>query len=275
MRKAMEKDIERILISAEEIERHVAEIGRQITRDYRGKDPIFIGVLKGCFIFMADLMRHVNVDCSMDFMAVSSYKGTTSTGAVKINKDLSEDIGGRHIILKYIMKKDRTRENAVLYGIGHGGIEILAVLLPSMVTYLAVALLFSAGDTENALRALNITEETAAAALPSVQAAAAFDYGMMALNVLERLFAMLLHIGLTVIVFYGVVNRNKLCLPLAILLHMLMDTFPALYQAGALPLWAVEVWAAFWTVVADFIGVKLYRRMKAPSAPKGPAGEVA
>ena len=95
----MEKDIERILISAEEIECHVAEIGRQITRDYRGKDPIFIGVLKGCFIFMADLMRHVNVDCSMDFMAVSSYKGTTSTGAVKINKDLSEDIGGRHLIL--------------------------------------------------------------------------------------------------------------------------------------------------------------------------------
>lgn len=182
---------------------------------------------------------------------------------------------GRHIVLKYIMKKDRTRENAVLYGIGHGGIEILAVLLPSMVTYLAVALLFSAGDTENALRALNITEETAAAALPSVQAAAAFDYGMMALNVLERLFAMLLHIGLTVIVFYGVVNRNKLCLPLAILLHMLMDTFPALYQAGVLPLWAVEVWAAFWTVVADFIAVKLYRRLKAPSAPKGPAGEVA
>lgn len=171
---------------------------------------------------------------------------------------------GRHIVLKYIMKKDRTRENAVLYGIGHGGIEILAVLLPLMVTYLAVALLFSAGDTENALQALNITEKTAAAALPSVQAAAAFDYGMMALNVLERLFAMLLHIGLTVIVFYGVVNRNKLCLPLAILLHMLMDTFPALYQTGALPLWAVEVWAAFWTAVADFIAVKLYRRLKAP-----------
>ncbi len=95
----MEKDIERILISEEEIEQHVAEIGMQISRDYEGKDPIFIGVLKGCFIFMADLMRHVKVDCSMDFMAVSSYKGTTSTGAVKINKDLSEDIGGRHLIL--------------------------------------------------------------------------------------------------------------------------------------------------------------------------------
>lgn len=95
----MEEAIERILISKEEIERHVAQIGAQITADYDGKDPIFVGVLKGCFIFMADLMRHVKIDCSMDFMAVSSYKGTTSTGAVKINKDLSEDIGGRHIIL--------------------------------------------------------------------------------------------------------------------------------------------------------------------------------
>ena len=95
----VEKDIERVLISAEELEAHVAEIGAQISRDFEGKDPIFIGVLKGCFIFMADLMRHVSIRCSMDFMAVSSYSGTTSTGAVKINKDLSEDIEGRHIII--------------------------------------------------------------------------------------------------------------------------------------------------------------------------------
>ena len=95
----VEKDIERVLISAEELEAHVAEIGAQISRDFEGKDPIFIGVLKGCFIFMADLMRHVTINCSMDFMAVSSYSGTTSTGAVKINKDLSEDIEGRHIIM--------------------------------------------------------------------------------------------------------------------------------------------------------------------------------
>lgn len=95
----MERAIERVLISAEEIERHVAEIGKKISADFAGKDPIFIGVLKGCFIFMADLMRHVTIDCSMDFMAVSSYRGTTSTGAVKINKDLNEDVAGRHLIL--------------------------------------------------------------------------------------------------------------------------------------------------------------------------------
>ena len=95
----MEQDIQEVLISEEEIERHVAEIGRQISRDYADKNPIFVGVLKGCFIFMADLMRHVTVNCTMDFMSVSSYRGTTSTGAVKINKDLNQNIEGRHLIL--------------------------------------------------------------------------------------------------------------------------------------------------------------------------------
>ena len=168
---------------------------------------------------------------------------------------------GRLIILKYILKKDRTRENAVIYGIGHGGIEILTVLLPAMILYLAIAVMFSQGDTEAALKTLNITEETATAALPSVQAAAAFDYAMMAMNVMERLLAMLIHIGLTVIVYYGVVNAKKLCLPSAILLHMLADTFPALYQRGILPLWAVEIWIAFWTLMIMLIAAKLYKRM--------------
>lgn len=170
---------------------------------------------------------------------------------------------GRYIVLKYIMKKNRSPENAVMYGIGHGGIEILAVLLPSMILYLVIAVLFSAGNIENALNTLNITEQTAAAALPSVQAAAAFDYAMMAMNVIERLFALLLHIGLTVIVYYGVVNIKKVCLPVAIILHMLMDTFPALYQRGVVALWAVEIWAALWTAVIVFVAVKLYRKMKA------------
>ena len=95
----MQKDIQSILISEEEIRAKIHAIGRQISHDFEGKDPLFVGVLKGCFIFMADLMRSVDISCSMDFMAVSSYSGTTSTGAVKINKDLSEDIQGRHIII--------------------------------------------------------------------------------------------------------------------------------------------------------------------------------
>lgn len=173
---------------------------------------------------------------------------------------------GRYIVLKYIMKKNRTTENAVMYGIGHGGIEILAVLLPALITYLAVAMLFSAGDMENALSTLDITEETVSVALPSIQTAAAFDYGMMAMNVIERLFAMLLHIGLTVVVYYGVVTDKKICLPVAIILHMLMDTFPALYQRSVVPLWTVELWAGVWTGVVVFIAVNLYRKMKKSSS---------
>ena len=95
----MTQDIERVLITREELDAKISEIGCRITEDYRDRDPIFVGVLKGCFIFMADLLRCVDIRCAMDFMAVSSYSGVKSTGAVKINKDLSEDIAGRHIII--------------------------------------------------------------------------------------------------------------------------------------------------------------------------------
>jgi uncharacterized membrane protein YhfC len=168
---------------------------------------------------------------------------------------------GRYVILKYILKKNRTWENAVLYGIGHGGIEILTAVLPLIVTYLVIAVLFSAGNTEQALRTLQITEETAAAALPTVQTVAAFDYAAMALNVLERLLAMIVHIGFSVLVFYGIQNDRKGCLPLAILLHMLVDTFAGLYQRGVLPLWSVEVWGAVWTAVIAWIAIRLCRKM--------------
>ena len=96
----MREDMERILLTESELKERVAELGRQITEDYAGREPIFVGVLKGCFIFMADLLRSVELHCTMDFMAVSSYgDGTTTTGAVKINKDLSRDIAGKDVII--------------------------------------------------------------------------------------------------------------------------------------------------------------------------------
>ena len=95
----MKRDIQEVLISEEELQAAVKKIGDQISKDFEGKDPIFVGVLKGCWIFMADLMRYVSINCSVDFMSVSSYSGTSSTGAVKITKDLSEDIEGRHVII--------------------------------------------------------------------------------------------------------------------------------------------------------------------------------
>ena len=168
---------------------------------------------------------------------------------------------GRHIILKYILKKNRARENAVMYGIGHGGIEVLIVLLPSMILYLVISVLFSTGNVESALSSLKITEETAVSALPSVQAAASFNFGLMALNVIERLLAMAIHIGLTVLVYYGVVKAKKIWLPVAILLHGLTDALAALYQRGAVPIWLVEVWMALWTALTVVIAVRLYGKL--------------
>jgi len=96
----MISDIESILMTEEQIQERVRYIGEQISRDYAGKDPIFVGVLKGSFMFMADIMRQVTIPCEVDFMAVSSYgKGTSTTGAVKINKDLNQDIEGRHVVI--------------------------------------------------------------------------------------------------------------------------------------------------------------------------------
>ncbi|MCD7769748.1 MAG: hypoxanthine phosphoribosyltransferase [Oscillospiraceae bacterium] len=96
----MREDLETIFASEEELQERVRALGAQITRDYQGKTPLFVGVLKGCFIFMADLVRACDVMCTVDFMVVSSYgDGTTSTGAVKIVKDLSENIEGKDIII--------------------------------------------------------------------------------------------------------------------------------------------------------------------------------
>ena len=96
----LEKDIDTIFFSAGELQERVKALGAQITHDYEGRDPLFVGVLKGSFVFMADLMRAVDLYCDIDFMAVSSYgSGTTTTGAVKINKDLTYNVEGRHIIL--------------------------------------------------------------------------------------------------------------------------------------------------------------------------------
>ena len=96
----LEKDIQEVLFSEEQLKTRVNEIAQEIERDYAGKEIMLISVLRGSFIFMADLCRAIDLDCTLDFMSVSSYgKGTSSSGQVQITKDLSEDISGRHIIV--------------------------------------------------------------------------------------------------------------------------------------------------------------------------------
>ena len=93
-------DILKVLFTEEQIQQKVREIGAQLTKDYQGSAPLFLGVLKGCFVFMSDLVRAVNLPCMMEFMAVSSYgNGTSTTGAVKITRDLSRDIEGVDVVI--------------------------------------------------------------------------------------------------------------------------------------------------------------------------------
>ncbi len=90
----------KVLISDEEIDAKLAEMGRAITEDYRGKDLLMVGILKGAFIVMADLARHVDLPVEFDFMAVSSYGAATKTsGVVRILKDLDQEIAGRHVLI--------------------------------------------------------------------------------------------------------------------------------------------------------------------------------
>ena len=91
-------DVDRVLISASKLRRRVGELGAQISRDYAGQAPVAVGVLKGVFFFMADLLRHVSLPVSVDFMAISSYEGD-SGGAVKILKDLDLSITDQHVLL--------------------------------------------------------------------------------------------------------------------------------------------------------------------------------
>src|SRR5918997_3042176 len=117
-----------ILGQPDDLQRRVKELGAEITRDYAGKEPLLIGVLKGAVFFMADLMRQIDVPCEVDFMAISSYgAGVDSSGVVRILKDLDISIEGRNVLvvediidsgltLSYLLRALEAREPASLEG---------------------------------------------------------------------------------------------------------------------------------------------------------------
>jgi hypoxanthine phosphoribosyltransferase len=114
------------LVSSEDLQRRIAELGAEISRDYAGRDLVMVGVLKGAVLFIADLMRHLTVPCEIDFMAVSSYGSQTdSSGVVRILKDLDAPIIGRDVLivediidsgltLQYLLRNLRAREPRTL-----------------------------------------------------------------------------------------------------------------------------------------------------------------
>lgn len=97
---SMNDDIRAVLVSEQQLKDKVAQLGAQISQDYADKDLVLVSILKGAVVFMADLMRAVTIPCSIDFMVVSSYgAGTTTTGLVKIIKDLDSDLSGKDVLI--------------------------------------------------------------------------------------------------------------------------------------------------------------------------------
>jgi hypoxanthine phosphoribosyltransferase len=97
---SMMPDVKDVLIPSDEIQRKVREMGERITEDYRGERPLLIGILRGAFVVLGDLARYIDLPCEIDFMDISSYgAGSSSSGVVRILKDLEEDITGRHVIV--------------------------------------------------------------------------------------------------------------------------------------------------------------------------------
>ena len=96
----LDENIQEILVSEKQLKKRIREMAEEITRDYAGKAPLMVGILRGSVIFMADLVRQIDLPITMDFMVVSSYgAGTVSSGLVNIKKDLEEDIRGRDVII--------------------------------------------------------------------------------------------------------------------------------------------------------------------------------
>ena len=95
----MEKDILKVLVTRDEIQAKVKELAAILTEEYRDKDPVFVGVLKGVVVFFADMIREINIPSQIDFMWISSYSGTDSTGKMQVKKDVSTDLKGRHVVI--------------------------------------------------------------------------------------------------------------------------------------------------------------------------------
>lgn len=117
----MHKNLSEILLTREQIEKRIKEIASEITRDYEGKDIFLIGILKGCFVFLSDLVKNVKLDTNIDFMMVSSYEGKQSSGIVRILLDLRQPIEGKDVIvvedivdtgltINYLLKTLKTRK---------------------------------------------------------------------------------------------------------------------------------------------------------------------
>ena len=95
----MQKDIKSVLLSEEQIQQKVMELANLLSEEYADKDPVFVGVLKGVVMFFGDIVKRIDIPCQIDFMWISSYSGTETTGGMQVKRDVSADLKGRHVVI--------------------------------------------------------------------------------------------------------------------------------------------------------------------------------
>lgn len=175
---------------------------------------------------------------------------------------------GRYVVIRFIMKKNKTRENMVMYGIGHGGIEVWGITLLLVLSLIAVDVVIQTNGIDYALHFLGVStdspENLLNSAVETIKTAANFDIATGALYVFERIFAMFAHISFTVIVAYGVIKAQKKYLPMAILAHAAVDVSAALLQRGVINIWTGEICFCVCVVLLMIRSRGLYRKMNNP-----------
>ena len=127
----MHQDIEHVLLTEEQIRSRIQELGKELMRDYADKNPVFIGVLKGVVVFYSDMIRAFDAPCQLDFMWISSYQGTHSTGNMLVRQDVTTDLRGRHVvILEDILDTGRSLKFVVqhLKDKGAASVEVCTLL---------------------------------------------------------------------------------------------------------------------------------------------------
>lgn len=209
--------------------------------------PLFIGAA-GFMVTVRVLELGVHMVCIVGDNPVSRFiNGSTPAFVLYgiLMAGIFEECG-RYIIIRFFMKKNKTKENMVMYGIGHGGMEVWAVTVLSVIGLLMIAVVIRTEGMEAGLRLVGVSGDMPESTMASIAAtiAAVADFGaiMGALYVFERICCMFLHIGFTILVAYGIAKGQKRYLFLAVLAHAVTDIFPALLQRGAVGMWAAELW---------------------------------
>lgn len=231
--------------------------------------PLLFGAA-GFLVFARILEQGLHMICVLGNNPVSQFiNGNTAAYVIygALAAGIFEECG-RYIMIRFIMRKNKTRENMVMYGIGHGGIEVWAITLLSVLNLLILALMIQSQGMEATLKLLGIPQEVPdlfafpmlSTVTSMIASAAGYNVAAGVLCVFERIVCMFIHVSLTILVAYGINKNEKKYLFLAILAHAIVDTLPALSQRGSMWIWIPELWICVCAVGLTIWARRLYKQ---------------